>query len=56
MFLDSSLYKDVFQLVNGKKRYITPMAVKKMRIRDVDIAPVNQTEFSYYKIASPVVL
>ena len=56
VFLDSSLYKDVFQLVNRKKRYITPMAVKKMRIRDVDIAPVNQTEFSYYKIASPVVL
>ena len=55
VFLWKSLYKDVFQIVNGKKRYVTPMAVKRMKIRSDDIAPVNETELTYYKTGSPIV-
>ncbi len=55
VFLWGSLYKDVFQIVNGKKRYVTPMAVERMNIRSDDIAPVNETELTYYKMGSPIV-
>lgn len=55
VFLERPLRRDVFQIVNGKKRYLTPMAVERMKIRDTDVAPVNETEFSYHKTGSPVI-
>ncbi len=55
VFLERPLKRDVFQLVNGKKRYVTPMAVARMGVRDIDVAPVNETELSYYKMGSPIV-
>ncbi len=55
VFLERPLRRDVFQIVNGKKRYVTPMAVQRMKIRDTEVAPVNETELSYYKTGSPIV-
>ncbi len=55
VFLERPLNRDVFQIVDGKKRYLTPMAVQRMKIRDVDVAPVNETELSYYKTGSPII-
>lgn len=55
VFLESPLRRDVFQIVNGKKRYVTPMAVERMKIRFYDLAPINEMEFNYYKIGSPIV-
>lgn len=55
IFLERPLTRDVFQVVNGKKRYLTPMAVKRMKIRPDDVAPVNETELAYYKTGAPIV-
>lgn len=55
VFLERPLKRDIFQIVNGKKRYLTPMAIRRMKIRDIDVAPVNETELTYYKTGSPIV-
>ncbi len=55
VFLERPLTRDVFQVVNGKKRYLTPMAVQRMKIKPDEIAPVNQTELAYYKTGAPIV-
>ena len=55
VFLERPLKRDVFQIVNGKKRYVTPMAVERMKIKPSEIAPVNETELAYYKIGSPII-
>lgn len=57
VFLENPLNRNVFQLVQGKtKRYITPQALKRMRISAEQIAPINQTELATYKIDKPIVL
>lgn len=55
VFLEKPLRRDIFQIVNGKKRYLTPMAVQRMKIKYIDVAPVNETELTYYKTGSPIV-
>ncbi|MBI2062462.1 MAG: hypothetical protein HYT64_02120 [Candidatus Yanofskybacteria bacterium] len=55
IFLERPLRRDVFQVVNGSKRYVTPMAVERMKIRPDDIAPVNETELTYYKTGTPII-
>ncbi len=55
VFLERPLRRDVFQVVDGNKRYLTPMAVERMKIRSEDIAPVNETEMAYYKTGSPII-
>jgi hypothetical protein len=55
VFLERPLRRDVFQVVNGSKRFVTPMAVKRMNIKDTEIAPINETDLSYYKTGSPIV-
>lgn len=47
--------RDVFQIVGGVKRYVTPMAVKRMKIKDLEVAPVNITEFDAYPSSTPIV-
>ena len=55
VFLENPLNRDVFQIVNGAKRYLTPMAVRRMNVADEQIAPVNQIELTYYKTGKPIV-
>ncbi len=57
VFLENPLNRDVFQLVQGNtKRYVTPQAVKRMKIDSEQIAPINQTELTTYKTGSPIIL
>ena len=57
VFLENPLNRDVFQLIQGKtKRYVTPQAVKRMKIDSEQIAPINQTELATYKTGKPIVL
>lgn len=55
VFLEKPLKHDIFQIVGGKKRYLTPLAVRRMKIKDTDVAPINETELTYYKTGSPIV-
>lgn len=57
VFLENPLTRDVFQVTQGKiKRYITPQAVRRLKIDLEQIAPVNQTELATYKTGKPIVL
>ena len=57
VFLENPLNRDVFQIIQGKtKRYITPQAVKRLKIDSDQIAPINQTELATYKTDKPIVL
>ncbi|OGN01787.1 MAG: hypothetical protein A3I26_03550 [Candidatus Yanofskybacteria bacterium RIFCSPLOWO2_02_FULL_43_10] len=57
VFLENPLNRDVFQIIQGKtKRYVTPQAVKRMKIDLEQIAPINQTELAAYKTDKPIVL
>jgi len=57
VFLENPLNRDVFQIIQGNtKRYLTPQAVKRMKIDSEQIAPINQTELATYKTAKPIVL
>ncbi len=57
VFLENPLNRDVFQIIQGNtKRYLTPQAVKRLKIDPEQIAPINQTELATYKTDKPVVL
>jgi|SRR3989344_5804971 len=57
VFLENPLNRDVFQVLQGKtKRYITPQAVKRMKIDSEQIAPINQIELATYKTEKPIIL
>lgn len=58
VFLENPLNRDVYQLVDsGKaKRYLTPVAVKRMKLISEQIAPINDTELSLYKTEKPIVM
>lgn len=42
------LNRDIYQITGGVKRYITPVAVKRLNLKESEIAPVNQIEFDEY--------
>lgn len=57
VFLENPLNRDMYQLIDGKtKRYVTPQAVKRMKIDPEQVAPINQTELATYKTDKPIVL
>jgi len=47
--------RDVYQIVSGVKRFVTPMAVKRMNIKDYQVAPVSITELDAYPAADPII-
>lgn len=55
VFQETPLNRDVFQLTQGGKRYLTPMAVRRLGITSDQVAPINQTELDWYKTLAPVV-
>jgi hypothetical protein len=55
VFLETPLNRDVFQLTNSGKRYLTPMAVKRLHIFEGQVAPINQIELDWYKTLAPVI-
>ena len=47
---------DIFQITgDGIKRYIVPQAVRKIKIKSNQVAPINKIEFDSYSYGSPVV-
>ena len=49
------LDRDIYQISGGIKRYLTPVAVKRMELKEREIAPVNQFEFDEYPEGEPVI-
>lgn len=49
------LDRDVYQISGGIKRYLTPVAVKRMGLMENEIAPINQFEFDEYPEGEPVI-
>src|SRR3989338_8519591 len=49
------LDRDIYQISGGIKRYLTPVAVKRMGLKENEIAPVNQFEFDEYPEGEPVI-
>lgn len=55
IYQESPLNRDVFQIGNAGKRYLTPMAVARLGIRSDQIAPVSKAELDSYKTLAPLV-
>ena len=55
VYQESPLNRDVFQLTATGKRYLTPMAVLRLKIRPDQIAPVSKGELDSYKTLAPLV-
>ena len=51
--LESS--NDMYMIDGDTRRYLTPLAIDRMGIRRIQIAPVNETEFNFYEIGKPVI-
>lgn len=49
------LNRDIYQITGGVKRYLTPVAVKRMNLRESEIAPINQIEFDEYPDGESVI-
>jgi hypothetical protein len=47
--------RDVYQITGGVKRYLTPVAVKRLDLKEIEIAPINQIEFDEYPEGEPVI-
>ncbi len=50
-----TLGHDVFQLADGEKRYVTPMALRRLKLSQTDIAPINISELDQYPPAQPII-
>lgn len=48
------LSREIYQITGGVKRYLTPVAVKRMDLREEEIAPINQIEFDEYPMGEPI--
>lgn len=55
IYLERPYSGDIYLISGDTKRYLTPMAVKRLEINSIQIAPVNELEFNAYKIGEPVV-
>lgn len=49
------LNRDIYQITGGVKRYLTPVAVKRMNLKEKEIAPINQVEFDEYPDGEPII-
>lgn len=50
------LDREIYQITGGIKRYLTPVAVKRLNLKENEIAPVNQIEFDEYPEGEPVIM
>ena len=50
-----ALSRDVFQLVEGTKRYVTPMALRRLKLDTINISPINVSELDEYLPAQPII-
>ena len=47
--------REVYQITGGIKRYLTPVTVERMNLKESEIAPVNQIEFDEYPDGEPII-
>lgn len=55
VYQESPLNRDVFQIGNAGKRYLTPMAIARLNIRFDQVAPVSKSELDSYKTLAPLI-
>ena len=55
IYLDQPTTRDVYIISGNTKRYLTPMAVRRLGISVSQVAPVNRLEFDTYRIGEPVI-
>lgn len=56
VFLENPLSADVFQIVNdGSKRFVVPQVVKRLRIKQDQVAPINHSQLDAYTNGQPIV-
>ncbi len=56
VFLENPFSADVFQIVNnGTKRYVVPQVTKRLRIRQDQVAPINQAQLDAYTNIDPII-
>lgn len=55
VYLENPLNRDVFSVDGSTKKYLTPMAIRRMALKEFQVAPVNQFEMSYYKTGAPII-
>ena len=56
VFLESPLNSDIYQIVdNGTKRFVVPQVVKRLRIKQNQIAPINQAQLDAYRNSQAIV-
>ena len=56
VFLENPLSADAYQVVNdGSKRYVVPQVMKRLRMRQEQIAPINQFQLDAYQSGSPII-
>lgn len=47
--------RDIYQISGGVKKYLTPVAIQRMHLKEYEIAPVNQVEFDEYPTGESVI-
>ena len=47
--------RDIYQLVEGTKRYVTPMALRRLKLNQTEISPINIAELDEYVPAQPII-
>lgn len=55
IYLENPFSGDIYMIDGDAKRYLTPMAVRRLSIQANQVSPINETEFNTYKIGKPVV-
>ena len=55
VYLERPFNGDVYLVDGDSKRYLTPMAVRRLGIQADQVSPINEAEFNVYKIGKPVV-
>ena len=47
--------REIYQITGGLKRYLTPVAVQRMNLKESEIAPINQIEFDEYPSGESII-
>lgn len=49
------LNREVYQITGGVKKYVTPVAVRRLNLKEGQIAPINQIEFDAYPSGEAII-
>lgn len=55
VYQEAPLNRDIFQITENGKRYITPMAMIRLRVRPEQVAPVSRAELNLHKTLAPII-